>query len=102
MAQAEISSALRGRYDIDAIFSATDMERSDEVIMWMLDIALYHMHAKLSKRMGMDIRKERYDSVKSTLRQIARGQLMPDLPTLPEDAGNPMRLNSEPKQRYGW
>ena len=102
MAQEEISSALRSRYNVDAIFAATGDERNDEVIGWMLDIALYHMHAKLSRRMGMETRKERYDSVKSTLSQIARGRLMPDLPLRPNDAGNPMRFNSEAKQRYGW
>jgi len=102
MAQAEISSALRSRYDVEAVFIAKGEDRNAEVVMWMLDIALYHMHARMSKRMGMETRKERYDSVKATLRQVAKGWHTPDLPLLNGDTGHPIRFNSEPKLNHSW
>lgn len=57
----EISGYLRPKYDCRAIFETEGSDRNRQVLMYACDIALYHMTASLPNRMGMDIRKERYE-----------------------------------------
>ena len=49
------------KYDCAALFAAEGDERNRLVVMYCCDIALYHMAASLPQKMGMEIRKERYE-----------------------------------------
>ncbi len=60
-AQEEISSYLRPVYDCKAVFAADGFSRNKLIVMYMCDIALYHMTASLPQKMGSEIRKERYE-----------------------------------------
>ena len=60
-AQEEIAGYLRPKYDCTAIFSTEGGVRNKLVVMYCCDIALYHMAASLPQKMGMEIRKERYE-----------------------------------------
>lgn len=93
----EISGYLRPRYDCEAIFGAEGAQRNRQILMYACDIALYHMAASLPNKMGMDIRKERYDRAIEWLRQVQSGIVIPDLPEATTDAGE----SAAPSIRYG-
>ncbi len=93
----EISGYLRPKYDCEAIFSAEGANRNRQILMYACDIALYHMAASLPGRMGMDIRKERYERAIEWLGQVQSGIVIPDLPTVTTDYGE----SAAPSIRYG-
>lgn len=93
----EISGYLRPKYDCEAIFEAEGENRNRQVLMYACDIALYHMAASLPNKMGMDIRKERYERAIEWLRQVQSGIVIPDLPEATTDAG----VSAAPSIRYG-
>ena len=102
-AQEEISGYLRNRYDVAAIFGAEGEDRNPLIVMRMADIALYHLCAKLPGRMNYDVRLERYESAKSWLKDIQRGQATLSLPLIDDtDPGNPIKWKSLPKQNSSW
>jgi phage gp36-like protein len=124
-AQVEMESYLRGRYDLEKIFAAlgpvaavpaTDTEpampaqpdqRNRQVVMYLVDMALYHLHSRQNPRNVPQIRQDRYDHAISWLKMARKGELsvgLPDLPATDAD-GNPNpgsilpRGGSLPKQR---
>lgn len=81
MAEEEMTSYLRPRgYDIPAIFSAIEAERNPLIIMYMIDIALYHLHSNITTRATPAIREKRYDAAIDWLEKVSRGSLDPSLP----------------------
>lgn len=83
----EISSYLRAKYDCNAIFLAEGEMRNKQIVMYAVDMALYHMASSLPQRMGMEIRKERYDRAIKWLEGVWAGRITPDLPVIPEEYG---------------
>lgn len=59
---AEVRSYLSAIYDCEAIFSARGAERHQLILMFTLDIAIYHIFCQHNPYKISDIRKERYDS----------------------------------------
>jgi len=82
MAQAEIESYLNQRYNVAEIFNKTGSLRNPLILMYMIDIVLYHIHARINPKFIPDIRKDRYDIALSWLDKVAKGILNPDLPRL--------------------
>jgi phage gp36-like protein len=82
MAQAEIESYLNQRYDVGNIFNKTANQRNPLVLMYMIDIILYHIHARINPKYIPEIRKDRYDVALSWLDKVAKGLLNPNLPRL--------------------
>lgn len=93
----EMSGYLRPKYDCGRIFSAEGAARNRVILMYACDIALYHLSASLPGRMGMEIRKERYDRAIEWLRQVQSGVVIPDLPETTTDSGD----SAAPSIRYG-
>lgn len=93
----EISGYLRPKYDCKAIFEAEGENRNRQILMYACDIALYHMAASLPNKMGMDIRKERYERAIEWLKQVQAGIVIPDLPEATTDSGE----SAAPSIRYG-
>ena len=93
----EIAGYLRPKYDTNAVFKASDSNRNRLVVMYTCDIAIYHMAASTPQKMGMEIRKERYEQA---------GKIIPDLPLALDENGEtiglPMKYGSQKKQRYNW
>ena len=105
MAVEEISGYLRPRYDCKAIFSASGTERNPAIVMRAVDIALYHMAASLPQKMGMEIRKERYDLAVKWLEGVAAGKIVPDLPADTDESGSSFSntvYHTEPKLHHNW
>lgn len=77
----ELSGYLRPKYNTRAIFSARGEARNALIVMYTCDVALYHLNASAPQRMNSDIREKRYERAIKWLEGVARGQIVPDLPT---------------------
>ena len=103
----EIAGYLRPKYDTNAIFSAPNDQRNRLIVMYTCDIALYHMAASLPQKMGMEIRKERYERAIKWLEGVQAGKVVPDLP-LPIDengdtvAAGTVVFHSNKKLEHEW
>ncbi|MCM1518955.1 MAG: DUF1320 domain-containing protein [Pseudoflavonifractor sp.] len=105
-AQEEIAGYLRPDYDVTALFAAEYGARNPKMVMVAVDLALYHMAASLPQKMGMEIRKERYDAAVKWLEGVRAGRIVPDLPR-PDDCGAGASgagtiYISEHKLRHNW
>lgn len=107
MACEEIAGYLRSRYDTVRIFSASEDERNDVIVMYACDITLYHLVSWLPGKMGREIRKERYDRAIKWLEEVQSGKVTPDLPTCTgqngeEDINNPIKWGAGKSNTYIW
>ena len=90
----ETKSYLSVHFDVQAIFE----EDHSLVKMYLVDIAIYHLHARISPDNIPELRKERYQYAKEWLMQVADGAINPLLPT-GEDKKQPIRYGSNPKNQ---
>ncbi len=101
----EISGYLRPVYDCEAIFAAEGDARNRLIVMRTVDIALYHLVASLPQKMGIEIRKERYERAVEWLEGVRSGKIIPDLPVI-EEKDSPVSFgtmyHSEPRLRHNW
>lgn len=79
-AQAQLTSALNVRYDVAAVFAAAGDARNSEVVMYMVDMVLYHLHSRINPGQVPELRKERYQDAMDWMKMVASGKLEPDLP----------------------
>lgn len=85
----EISGYLRPKYDVEAVFAAEGAKRNSHIVMITCDIALYNLVSSTPQRMGMEIRKERYERAIKWLEGVSKGNIVPDLPLAKDEDGNP-------------
>ena len=95
----EISGYLRPVYDCKAVFSATGDDRNRLIVMYTADIV-----ASLPQKMGIEIRKERYERAIEWLEGVQSGKIVPDLPLVEDDGpvSNSIIYHSAPKLRHDW
>lgn len=102
----EIAGYLRPKYDTGAVFSASGTQRNKLVVMYTCDIAIYHMTASTPQKMGMEIRKERYERAIKWLEGVQAGKIVPDLPLATDEHGNPVGIplvyGSQKKIKHNW
>lgn len=101
----EISGYLRPVYDCGAIFAAEGSSRNSLIVMRAVDIALYHLIASMPQKMGIEIRKERYDRAIEWLEDVQSGKITPDLPLVTVDdssVNNATIYHSNQKLRHYW
>ena len=100
----EISSYLRPKYDTNAVF--TNIDRNSLIVMYACDIALYHMAASAPQKMGMEIRKERYERAIKWLEGVLAGKIVPDLPLATDQEGEliggTIVCGSQKPLRHNW
>jgi phage gp36-like protein len=77
VAKEEIHSYLNARYETALLFHSP----APHFKMLWIDIALYHLHSRISPRQIPELRGIRYDSAINFLKQVAEGMLNPDYPT---------------------
>lgn len=89
MAQEEMESYLRTRYNVGAIFDLNQDvdDRKKIIVMYLIDITLYHLHSNISPENIPDLRETRYNRAVKWLEKVANGNLSPDLPKIdnPDD-----------------
>ena len=105
-AMEEIAGYLRPKYNTKAVFSAAGTERNRLVVMYTCDIALYHMAASTPQKMGMEIRKERYERAVKWLEGVQAGKIVPDLPLAMDEYGEPVGIpmvyGCQKKLKHNW
>ena len=90
----ETKSYLSVRFDVQAIFEGDH----SLVKMYLVDIAIYHLHARVSPDNIPELRKERYQYAKEWLMQVADGSIDPLLPNN-ESNKHPIRYGSNEKNQ---
>ena len=89
MLQASIDGALveaKGylhAFDIAAELAKTGVQRNALLIIFIKDIAVWHFINICNVNTSMEVRQDRYDRAVSWLRQVQKGEVIPDLPALP-------------------
>lgn len=84
--------------DDDTIWTAGD-NRNQQIILYLLDITLYHLHSRINPRNIPDLRKERYDGNNATqnggaiawMKRVASGDITADLPQILPQQGMSIR-----------
>ena len=102
----ETASYPRPKSDTDAVCAAERDDRNTLLVMYTRDIALSHMTASVPQKMGMEIRKERYERAIKWLEGVQAGKIIPDLPLTTDGDGNPTGIpfiyGSQPKLKHNW
>ncbi|CAG2532938.1 Mu-like prophage protein gp36 [Maribacter dokdonensis] len=88
-AQEEMESYLANKFDVATIFDPAQPEadRNALVVMYMVDIAVYHLHANITPNDVPEVRQVRYDNAIAWLRKVNKGELSPNLPLPPVEEG---------------
>jgi phage gp36-like protein len=101
----EMKGYFRSRYDVDSIFSP-DQEpdaRNAVIVLFCMDITLYHLHSSVPTRLIPELRVKRYDDAVRWLDKVQVGKVNPGLPLISElDPGAPIRFNSNEKMINDW
>lgn len=82
----EMRSYLNKTYDCDAIFSAEGDERHALILMFAIDITIYHIFCQHNPYKMSKIRQDRYDRAIEWLKGCMKGDITVDgAPLLPEE-----------------
>lgn len=83
---AEMRSYLDKTYDCEAVFSAQGSARHNLILMFAIDIAVYHIFCIHNPYKISAVRKERYERAVEWLKQVMNGDVtISGAPTLPEE-----------------
>lgn len=82
---AKMKSKLAGRYDVEAIFTATLGSRDELILEYCLAIFLYRLHCRINPRKVPESIKEHYKEAVKWLDNVMNGKENPVLPVLPND-----------------
>lgn len=83
---AEMRSYLNKAYDCDAVFSATGTDRHALILMFAIDITVYHIFCQHNPYKMSKIRQDRYDRAIEWLKGVMKGDLTIDgAPLLPAE-----------------
>lgn len=72
--------------------------RSQQLLTTVVDIALYHVHSRISPRNIPDLRVKRYDDALKWLKMANRGEITAMLPIIQPPTGNRIRYGGNVKQ----
>lgn len=77
-AVSEMRSYMNKSYDCDAIFSATGSARHALILMFAIDITVYHIFCQHNPYKMAKIRQDRYDRAVEWLKGVMRGDITID------------------------
>jgi hypothetical protein len=78
-AQEQMTDYLNVRFDAAAIFAAQGSARNAAVVMYMVDIVLYHLSSRINPGQVPEVRQNRYDDAIKWLQSVTN-KLEPNLP----------------------
>lgn len=85
-----------------AITNTTFWQQADtrdaQMVLYLIDIALYHVHSRIAPRNIPELRVKRYDAAIDWLKMCATGEVTPALPLLQPKQGNRIRFGGQIKQ----
>lgn len=86
-------------FDITAELAKEGEARNALLIIFLKDIAVWHFVNICNVNTSLELRQDRYERAVSWLRQVQKGEVMPDLPALPvEQQTGTIIYNSNPKR----
>lgn len=95
---AEMKSYLNKTYDVEEIFSATGSDRNALILMFALDIAIYHIFCQHNPYKISQIRQDRYERAVEWLKGVMKGDItIADAPRLPDEE---VKANSRWQMEY--
>lgn len=100
----EMSGYIRFKYDTAACFASSGSLRNKVILMYCMDITLYHLHSSVPGRVVPEIRQIRYERAVKWLEQVAAGKIQPDIPVIggsDVDSGSPIKYGNQPGTS-GW
>ena len=77
-----------------AFWVSTD-NRDQQMVLYFVDITLYHLHARIAPRNIPQLRIDRYNSAIDWLKMCARGEITPNLPLIQPKTGNRIRWGGQ-------
>ena len=96
---AEMKSYLNKSYDVEEIFNATGTDRNALVLMFALDIAIYHIFCQHNPYKMSQVRQDRYDRAIEWLKGVMKGDItIADAPRLTDEeekANSPWQIEAE-------
>ena len=98
LAMTEIASYLRGRFDMDAAFTAQGTARNKQLVMMVVDVTIWNLSSKVAFANVSEIRETRYKAAIKWLERAERGMSNPNLPRYPLDPAKP---NTRKLFRFG-
>jgi phage gp36-like protein len=102
-AQEQATSYIRARYDAAATFAATGVARNPLIVMYMIDLILYHLHSNTPSRVVPKQREDRFNAAITWLEKVNGGALLPTLPELPDTTPDPIyRFGSDCQYSNRW
>ena len=71
--------------------------RNQQIVLFLVDMTLYHLHRRIAPRDIPQHRIDAYDSAVCWLKMAGRGEITADLPLIVQDQGNRIRYGSNPR-----
>lgn len=84
----EMISYLSTRYDTTQIFAAIGDDRHKLIVMYLVDMVVYHTGARNIPKQNIELRGIRYEAAINWLNKVNKGLLNPDLPKRTDENGN--------------
>jgi len=75
------------KFDTESIFSAVGDERNALLLLFVKDLATWHLIAVVNPNIELKHRKERYDRAVEWLKAVQSGDITPKLPVATIDPG---------------
>lgn len=97
LAEAEARSFLIQKYDFDSELAKTGADRDPQLLAYIIDIALFHLHSRIAPRNIPEIRKDRYENAISWLKMCAFGDVTPKLTPKDPKQGSRIRYGGNTK-----
>lgn len=98
----QMKSYLGARYDCQKIFSARGKERNALILMFAIDITLYHVCSIHNPQKFSSLRKERYERAMEWLKGVSKMEIgIPEAPSLDSETvqkNMPTQIRSNPKR----
>lgn len=76
---------------INTTYYTKEDNRDAQMVMYLIDVALFHIHSRIAPRNIPEIRVKRYDAAIEWLKLCATGEITPSLPLLQPKQGNRIR-----------
>ena len=75
----EARSYLVQKYQFDIELTKTGVDRDAQLVNYICDLALYHMHSRIAPRNIPQLRQDRYENAISWLKMCGMGDVTPKL-----------------------
>lgn len=80
---------LTARFDADAVFNRTGGQRDQVVLKILKAIVIYEIYSSHNPRMMSEVVKANHEQAIAWLKEVRKGNINPDLPTLSVEGENP-------------